>query len=121
MHTAIIIRWGMWIRADIFAKRNIKSLRRKRPGEAHFQRKKDSRSMSMSRIRRSRVELEVVVRVVLISIIFCLIRHTRILYLDQKEQDQMEAGFSDVVINDVMEQQYRMLDKLDVKYERIKY
>ena len=33
----------------------------------------------------------------------------------------MEAGFSDVVINDVMEQQYRMLDKLDVKYERIKY
>ena len=35
--------------------------------------------------------------------------------------DFREAGFSDVVINDVMEQQYRMLDKLDVKYERIKY
>ena len=33
----------------------------------------------------------------------------------------MEAGFSDVVINDVMEQQYRMVDKLNVKYERIKY
>ena len=33
----------------------------------------------------------------------------------------MEAGFLDVVINDVMEQQYRMVDKLNVKYERIKY
>ena len=29
----------------------------------------------------------------------------------------MEAGFSDVVINDVMEQQYRMVDKLNVKYD----
>lgn len=35
--------------------------------------------------------------------------------------DFRKAGFSDTVINDVMEQQYRMLDKLDVKYERIKY
>lgn len=32
-----------------------------------------------------------------------------------------EAGFSDAVINDVMEQQYRLLNKLNVKYERIKY
>lgn len=35
--------------------------------------------------------------------------------------DFRETGFTDAVINDVMEQQYRMLDKLDVKYERIKY
>lgn len=35
--------------------------------------------------------------------------------------DFRETGFTDAVINDVMEQQYRMLDKLDAKYERIKY
>lgn len=35
--------------------------------------------------------------------------------------DFRAAGFSDAVINDVMGQQYRMLDKLGVKYERIKY
>lgn len=99
----------------------MESIRRKRPRKVHFQRKKNGRSMNMSRTRRSRMGLEVIVRVVLISIIFCLIRHTRILYLDPKEQNQMEAGFLDVVINDVMEQQYRMVDKLNVKYERIKY
>ena len=38
------------------------SLRRKRPREVHFQRKKNDRSMNMSRIRRSRMGLEVIVR-----------------------------------------------------------
>ena len=31
------------------------------------------------------------------------------------------AGFSDSTINNVLKQQYKMLDKLDVLYERIKY
>lgn len=35
--------------------------------------------------------------------------------------DFREAGFSNSVISDVLEQQYKMLDKLGVKYERIKY
>ena len=35
--------------------------------------------------------------------------------------DFRKAGFSDNTINSVLEQQYHMLDKLGVSYERIKY
>lgn len=35
--------------------------------------------------------------------------------------DFKNAGFSDSTINSVMEQQYRMLDKLGVAYERINF
>ena len=35
--------------------------------------------------------------------------------------DFREPGFSNSIISDVLEQQYKMLDKLGVKYERIKY
>lgn len=35
--------------------------------------------------------------------------------------DFKTAGFSDSIINSVLEQQYRMLDKLGVPYERIRF
>ena len=35
--------------------------------------------------------------------------------------DFKAAGFSNSTINNVMEQQYKMLDNLNVSYERIKY
>ena len=34
--------------------------------------------------------------------------------------DFREAGYSDSTIGNVLEQQYKMLDKLGVSYERIK-